>query len=241
MQRKCERRWKVTISCSQSPMEQSKISGKDQRLRTSTLTRERPERREEQQVLRGESDELDSPTPLQDDSTRDDAEAKNVHWSITRDFIYRDHVEPRVKLYMPRAESFPIPMRYIDGYQNNMYITWCNDGENYRMHERVSQDSFYWMKGHLTDIHGPARNWRGNKRPQDQTMYGQICGSICLMHRNAKQSKNGSSRNQSSIMPEDYMVTSSLSQTTKNSNVPWKTVRRKLEIPMPAAMPCRTQ
>ena len=29
-------------------------------------------------------------------------------------FIYRHHVEPRVKLYSPREESFPIPVKYID-------------------------------------------------------------------------------------------------------------------------------
>ena len=29
-------------------------------------------------------------------------------------FIYRHHVEPRVKLYPPREESFPIPLKYID-------------------------------------------------------------------------------------------------------------------------------
>ena len=29
-------------------------------------------------------------------------------------FIYRHHVEPRVKLYSPREESFPIPLEYID-------------------------------------------------------------------------------------------------------------------------------
>ena len=29
-------------------------------------------------------------------------------------FIYRHHVEPRVKFYSPREESFPIPLRYID-------------------------------------------------------------------------------------------------------------------------------
>ena len=29
-------------------------------------------------------------------------------------FIYRHHVEPRVKLYPPRAESFPFPLKYID-------------------------------------------------------------------------------------------------------------------------------
>ena len=60
--------------------------------------------------------QADSPlqTPLQDDSTRDDAEAKYDFWSITGDSIYRHHVGPRVKLYMPKEESFPIPMKYID-------------------------------------------------------------------------------------------------------------------------------
>ena len=29
-------------------------------------------------------------------------------------FIYRHHVEPRVKLYSPREESFPVPLKYID-------------------------------------------------------------------------------------------------------------------------------
>ena len=28
--------------------------------------------------------------------------------------FYRHHVEPRVKLYVPREESFSIPLRYID-------------------------------------------------------------------------------------------------------------------------------
>ena len=28
--------------------------------------------------------------------------------------LYRHHVEPRVKLYSPREESFPIPLKYID-------------------------------------------------------------------------------------------------------------------------------
>ena len=28
--------------------------------------------------------------------------------------MYRHHVEPRVKLYTPREESFPVPLKYID-------------------------------------------------------------------------------------------------------------------------------
>ena len=91
-----------------------KTPGGYRRLKPSTLIRDRPGRGEEQEVFRGESNELSSPTPLQDDSTRDDAEAKNDFWYITGDFIYRHHVEPRVKLYMPKEETFPFPMKCID-------------------------------------------------------------------------------------------------------------------------------
>ena len=33
---------------------------------------------------------------------------------MSGNFIYRHHVEPRVKLYSPIDESFPIPLKYID-------------------------------------------------------------------------------------------------------------------------------
>ena len=94
------------------------ISGGNRRLRPSTLIRDHPERGEEQEVFRGESDGLSSPTPLQDDSTRDDAEAKNDFWSILGDLMYRHHVEPRVKLYVPKEESCPVPLKYIDVTRN---------------------------------------------------------------------------------------------------------------------------
>ena len=41
-------------------------------------------------------------------------EAKNDFRSISGDFIYRHHVAPQVKLYVPTEESFPIPLKYID-------------------------------------------------------------------------------------------------------------------------------
>ena len=41
-------------------------------------------------------------------------EAINDFWSMSGNFIYRHHVEPRVKLYSPREESFPIPLKYTD-------------------------------------------------------------------------------------------------------------------------------
>ena len=33
---------------------------------------------------------------------------------MSGNFIFRHHVEPRVKLESPREESFPIPLKYID-------------------------------------------------------------------------------------------------------------------------------
>ena len=42
------------------------------------------------------------------DSLPDAGEAIKDFWSMSGSFIYRHHVEPRVKLYSPREESFPI-------------------------------------------------------------------------------------------------------------------------------------
>ena len=44
----------------------------------------------------------------------DDAEDRADFWSIHGDFIYRHHNEPRVQLYVPKEEPFPIPLTYID-------------------------------------------------------------------------------------------------------------------------------
>ena len=87
-------------------------SGGDQELRTSTLVRDHPIRGEGQRDFLGES-EGSPPSPPQD-SLPDAGEAINDFWSISGNFIYRHHVEPRVKLYSPREESFPIPLKYID-------------------------------------------------------------------------------------------------------------------------------
>ena len=89
-----------------------KISGGDRRLRTSTLIRDSSDRGEEQDNLQGES-EGSSSTSRQDSSWYD-GEAECDFWSISGDFIYRHHVEPRVKLHVPREESFPIPLKYMN-------------------------------------------------------------------------------------------------------------------------------
>ena len=88
-----------------------KLNGGDQVLRTSTLIWDRPDRGEEQGNLRGEPDGSSS-TPLQDSSWCD-GEARNDFWSMSGNFIYRHHVKARVKLYVPREESFPLPLKYF--------------------------------------------------------------------------------------------------------------------------------
>ena len=88
-----------------------KTPGEDQELRTSTLIRPRPIQGEGHVDFLGESD---GSLPQPQDSLLDAGEAMNDFWSMSGNFIYRHHVEPRVKLYSPREESFPIPLKYID-------------------------------------------------------------------------------------------------------------------------------
>ena len=69
--------------------------------------------------IQGESNidflgESEGSLPPPHDSFPDAGEAINDFWSMSGNFIYRHHVEPRVKLYSPREESFPIPLKYID-------------------------------------------------------------------------------------------------------------------------------
>ena len=88
-----------------------KLPGGNQDLRTSTSIRHRPIQGDSNIDFLGESE---GSLPQPQDSYPDAGEAINDFWSMSRNFIYRHHVEPRVKLYSPREESFPIPLKYID-------------------------------------------------------------------------------------------------------------------------------
>ena len=64
----------------------------------------------------------------------DDSEARNVFWSIEGEYIYRHHVEPRVKLCVLEGESFTIPLRYTDVVRRtnttlNLFDYWNVDGD----------------------------------------------------------------------------------------------------------------
>ena len=127
-----------------------KTLGGDQELRTSTLVRDRPSRGESHVDFLGESEE--SLPPLQGSCT-DAFEAINDFWFMSGSFIYRHHVEPRVKLYSPREESFPIPLKYID-VTRTTHTNLDVKLETCLILGQVSHISLYWKKNLLTDICG---------------------------------------------------------------------------------------
>ena len=85
--------------------------GGDQELRTSNLVRHRPIQGESNIDFLGESE---GSLPQPHDSLPDAGEAIKDFWSMSGNFMFRHHVEPRVKLYSPREESFPLSLKYID-------------------------------------------------------------------------------------------------------------------------------
>ena len=94
-----------------------KLSGGDRVFRKSI--RDQPERGEElRDGLRRETDGSSST-----DTLTDDREARNDSRSIEGNYIHRHHVEPRVERYVPREESFPMPLRYID-VSRRTHTTW---------------------------------------------------------------------------------------------------------------------
>ena len=129
MQRKCfrQKEWKLHFPCSRWTV---KTIWRDQVLRTSTLIWDSPDRGEEQGNLSGEADGSSS-TPFPD-SSPDDGEARNDFLSISGNFINRHHVEPRVKLYVPRDASFPCPLNIYRRDQGYKYVVGCHAGEEHR-------------------------------------------------------------------------------------------------------------
>ena len=145
------------------------LSGEDQELRTSTLIREHPIRGE------GHVDFLrvsEGSLPPPQDSLPDAGEAINDFWSISGKFIYRHHVKPRVKLYVPKEESFPIPLKHIDVSRTthtnldvmqesridynwdidgsrDFYVSWTSFTK-FTLLEEKPPDGFFWSGKRLT-------------------------------------------------------------------------------------------
>ena len=114
--------------------------------------------------IQGESNidflgESEGSLPQPRDSFPDAGEAINDFWSTSGNFIYRHHVEPRVKLYSPREETFPIPLKYIDvsrtthtnldvKHEKRIDDYWNIDGS--RDLEEQPPDGYLWSGVRLT-------------------------------------------------------------------------------------------
>ena len=144
-----------------------KFVGGDQELRTPTLIREHPIRGEGQRDILGESE---GSLPPPHDSFPDAGEAINDFWSMSGNFIFRHHVEPRVKLYSPREESFPFPLKYIN-VSRTTHTNWLLNKnaastiigtsmgqETCRILGQVSLNLLYWKKSLLMDMCCPGGN-----------------------------------------------------------------------------------
>ena len=102
-------------------------------------------------------------------------------------FIYRHHVELSVKLYSPREESFPIPLKFIDVTRTthaNLDVKqekriddyWNIDGSlsdpwtgftQFTLLDEKAPDGYMWSGERLT---------RNSLHP-GQIIYGQNCGN----------------------------------------------------------------
>ena len=112
------------------------------------MVRHRPIQGESDTDLLGES-EGSLPPPL--DSFPDAGQAINDLWSMSGSFIYRHHVEPRVELYSPREESFPIPLKYIDVSRTT------HTNLDVKQEKRIDVDD-YWNIDGSRDLSDP---WTG--------------------------------------------------------------------------------
>ena len=122
----------------------AKLPGRNHEFREPTVRREQTVRSEDfSEQLQGE------PGESQPTESRDDAEARADFLSIQGDVIYRHHNEPWVHLYVPKDETFPIPLRYID-------VTRCTHIDLDVLQEKRIDD--YWnvdASKHLSD------SWKG--------------------------------------------------------------------------------
>ena len=91
--------------------------------------------------------------------------------------------------------------------------------ENDQMHGQASRDSFYKMRGHLMDIHGPGVIDEEASDFQERLPVARDMEKTCQKERNEKKNKSGLSKYRSLTMPEDHVVFSLLSLMMKYSSV----------------------
>ena len=227
-----------------------KTPGGDQELRTPTSIRDRPIRGESQRDFRGES--AGSPLPLPQDSLPDVGEALNDFWSMSGNFRYRRHVESRVKLYSPKEESFPIPLKYIDVTRTT------HTNLDVKQEKRIDD---YWNVDGSRDLSDPGTGFTQFTLLSEKPPDGYMWSGERLTKRQAtsrpdhlrpelwiKLGRNAKLKEKNKWSDEEPKLDNAgrlrgiffIDPEEKEFKEIIKNARRKLETPMAPAMPCKT-
>ena len=185
-------------------------------------------------------------------SLPDAGEAINDFWSMSGSFIYRHHVEPRVKLYSPTEESFPIPLKYIDVSRTtrtnldvmlerriDVYwnIDWSRDLSDpwtgftqFTLLDEKPPDGYLWSGGRLTKrqlTSRPDHLW-----PE---LWIKLGSNGKLREKQKWSDEKPKLDNVGKLRGIDFIdsVDKEFKETIRNA-------RKKLETPMAPAMPCKT-
>ena len=195
--------------------------------------------------------ESEGSLPPPHDSFLDAGEAINDFWSMSGNFIHRHHVEPRVKLYSPREESFPIPLKYSDVSRTT--CTNLDVKQERRIDDNWNIDGSRDLSDCWTGFHsGYSSGWETSKRKN--VVRGEIDEKTAdiqarsLMARNwTKIGKNARSRRDKKWSNEKLHLENArklrgiylIDPEDKEFKETIKNAHKKLITPMAPAMPCK--
>ena len=223
----------------------AKLSRRDYEFRESTLRREPTVRSED--FSRELQDELGESQPTE---TTDYAEARADFWSIQGEFICRHHNDPRVQLYVPKEETFPIPLKYIDVtrsthtdldvlQEKRIYDYWNVESSKhlsdswrgftkFTLLNEKSPKGFLWSGERLTQIQTTARP--DHVWPEVWTNNGKAA-----QNRENRMGKRKTKARQCSKTDRIYFI----DPDDQDYKETLKTASRKFDRPMAPPMPCK--
>ena len=157
---------------------------------------------------------------------------------MSGNFIYRHPVELRVKLYSPREESFPIPLKYIDVSRTthtNLDVKqerriddyWNIDGSRELSDHWTSFTQFTSLEEQLPDgyIWSGRRLTRKQLTSRPDYLWPELGTKLGKMP-SWRRGKSGHMKNLNSIMHENYKEFISLTLRTRNSKRPSRMLAR---------------
>ena len=158
---------------------------------------------------------------------------------MSGNFIFRHHVEPRVKLYSPREESFPIPLKYIDVSRTT------RTNLDVKQERRIDD---YWNIDGSRDLSDP---WTGftqftvlEEKPPNGYMWPyRLWPELWIkMGRNAKLKERHKWSDEKPKLDNARKLRGIyfIDPEDKEFNETIKNAHKKLETPMAPAMPCKT-